>query len=426
MNSRSTNPSNPAPRDLQASYLEGFNYREDTEAFWWSKEEPYWTAVTDFDHQELKNQLRNGQGYHDRLDIVILKGRSDKGSTTISTTKTKFESLIKKFKIHTSCLSGIQHKNGQCLHSLHGFSQIGGLESPTSLSAVVQTPFWRLSPLDQRPTDISYFLAIQISARTNSVACIFIVPDAARVPDTGRVSNIDFVTEFQRRIELCLDLLQRCPLSLLHVLCEELDYQNEESGRKLVHRNYDLENDIANICIAAQQSDNQNLDVRYAAHSKAIHDFNLLHLGLDDLVSTTEFEQNSLNFAISVIDEYQTMRAKLRQPNPSAEQLEICRRLAQRLRAASQSRKARCSRIVHQAKAYVGLIEAHNFKENSLLDLQISVASIEQNLSLKTISILTLVFLPLGLVTTIFGSNAFDAEHGILLPAVKQGRTVAG
>ncbi|RYP73524.1 hypothetical protein DL771_003563 [Monosporascus sp. 5C6A] len=185
--------------------------------------------------------------------------------------------------------------------------------------------------------------------------------------------------------------------------------------------NYDLEDDIANICVAAQQNNHQDIDKRYAAHSKAIHDFSLLHLGLEDLVSTTEFEKNSLNFAISVIDEYRKMRAKLRQPKPSAEQLEKSRRLAQGLSAASQSRKARCSRIAHQAKTYVGLIEAYNSKENSLLGLQINVASIEQNLSLKTISILTLVFLPLGLVTTLFGSNVFDAEYGILQPAAKQG-----
>ncbi|KAI1075675.1 hypothetical protein F5B20DRAFT_558973 [Whalleya microplaca] len=328
-------------------------------------------------------QLGVNDAHQFRLNIVILLEAAEE-SPRICISREQFNSLRDEFRIPISSIRTLLNEhgqptlareNGQHTHAIE-YSQVGGRELPVSLCISMQTP-----PLESE----SFSLLLRVSVQTNSGSCIIIVRNQTTAESISQVLH-----DHYRSIRLY-------PLHVLDLLCGQLDQVGEKYCKVRYQAFEELQKKMHVFCYAHESLYKDGGKAVYGV----IHNLNIQRRKLIDLDYVTGFQLSVLRFAETINTTYQEMRTEANKPDFSRDLLETFRQGNESLDIAAKLRQKRRQGLEKRAELDVGIL----CSSNSQHDIQISL---EENITIKVISFITLFFLPLSLVATISSSNAFD------------------
>ncbi|KAI1370984.1 hypothetical protein F4677DRAFT_323154 [Hypoxylon crocopeplum] len=194
---------------------------------------------------------------------------------------------------------------------------------------------------------------------------------------------------------------------MLNILCEQLSSLNERYWDALVANSNGAQREIGTVC-----NNPRSLYSDVGGDTfRLIHQLNLLRLDLRSLERATDFEQSVLDFKRDIVTVYRDMRPEGNRPQVTRATSGSYHRTAQYLRRSASLRQNRQKELYNLAGLYVDLLRSYSSKHHTELNR-------EDSISLKWISVITLLFLPLSLVATISGSNALgfktdDVGNGV-------------
>ncbi|KAH9993343.1 hypothetical protein F4779DRAFT_608742 [Xylariaceae sp. FL0662B] len=314
-----------------------------------------------------------------QLNIVILE--AVQGHTSVGFTRNHFQWLLDKYKIPISSARSLFRDEGQPTHTVE-YSRVGQRELPVSLCISVQTP---TSIQTLPPESESLSLLLRISVQTNSATCIVVV----RNPTSGGIISRELQSHYQS--------IRSYPLHVLNVLCRQLGQLSEGPWKDRARDFKTLRKRMHAFCTGCEALYKDGGMAVYMA----IHNLGIQRDMLMDLGYATSLELSTLRYAQIMGTKYQEMRAEANKPQFPRALLEIFRRENQVLETAAQSRQIGRQELEKRAELYEGILRSSNSQHGIEVSLDDSVA-------IKMISFITLFFLPLSLVATISGSNAFD------------------
>ncbi|KAI0444556.1 hypothetical protein F4803DRAFT_572818 [Xylaria telfairii] len=250
-----------------------------------------------------------------------------------------------------------------------------------------------------------HFFAMKIEPHTGSTMCIIIVPN-----EDDRKWLWTKISDHHRRI-------MTCPVYLFYILCERLEYSNENLTSQVFDVFEEQEREMENSCGEAKPFDNGETNGRhpneskiYNKHGSAIIELNKVNNKLMTLCCTTDFELSVLGFAKSVISRYNTLCTaspannlprmsdeELQDFNDKIESLETTTRLRQTMRASAQQR----------ASHMVSLLRASNSQRDTIYNQQIAENGRKTSSQARNLTILGSLFLPPSFVATVFSASVF-------------------
>ncbi|KAK3379087.1 hypothetical protein B0T24DRAFT_663339 [Lasiosphaeria ovina] len=372
--------------DVFDEYFGYIDFVDSTEALWhttpatplpspatWDTESGFVAKLTAFTNGEIENNQNPQENKPLPLTVVVLKGNARFGE--ISAQKEHFVQLLVKLGLPRSIVHAIFSNNGQIAHQVEYATDVDGNEHPSALSIVLQTPHSAIK---------SFSLALRVSTQTNSAVGPLIVEDAGE--EAGIISMLS-----ARR-----DPLRLCPVYTLVVACEELDRRNERWRENLDLTLVQIEKHIGLSAWTHSALDGTPGQVGAdAAYETVIRNLHVLNTSLIWLSCTTNFELAMLREAASVVDLFTKTGPALPLAKSATETLHAQIRY---LESAAQARQYQRQGLQQRAETQIGI-------RDNLLNLSIASSSRKialvsrlDSATVKTISILTLLFLPATLI----------------------------
>ncbi|KAI1458562.1 hypothetical protein F4805DRAFT_118030 [Annulohypoxylon moriforme] len=336
-----------------------------------------------------------------RLKLVILESRGDQA---ISITQDHFRSLLQRFEIPESALEPLSCKDGQHTHSVE-YSRVGAETYPSSLCISIQTPSLEFDKNTSSSLD-SFSVLLRISVQRHSAACIIIARNHLE-PD-----RLEATPTAGARIATALhhnyDLIRRCPFQVMNILFEQLDGLNERYWIDRERAFFKLRSEMDSFCRRPKEL----YDDDGMAVFGVIHGMNILRRKLIPLKYALGFELSALRYTRNLMEVYTNMQKDGNGPRFSQAMLGKFNQKIEYLETAATLRQQRREGLDEWAQLNVNILRSSNAQHDTKLTLDDSIA-------VKMISFVTLIFLPVSLVATISGSNAFAVENNSIGNGVK-------
>ncbi|KAI0381101.1 hypothetical protein F5Y04DRAFT_255750 [Hypomontagnella monticulosa] len=314
--------------------------------------------------------------------------------------KDLFRSLLKRFEIPATSLEHLFCDDGQNyttpLHSRDRSEEIAwciNMHSP-------------LLETKRGPISTPFSLLLRVSVKTDTAACIIITRDNPAADHTAQ--SADHIAQSADHIAQSADhiaqsiLNQRhwirtCPLHLLNILCAELG----RSSKAYLDERYRVskapEKDMDIFCKKAGDL----FDDGGMAIFDSVHALNMIRRSLVKLKYALEFEISALQFARDTMAKYQNIPDWDDRSQPSRESLGVFHQMNQDLSRAAELRQKHREVLNEQIESDVQLLRCASTQQQAKLGLKDSKV-------VRNIAWVTLTFLPISVVATISGSNAFE------------------
>ncbi|KAI1656082.1 hypothetical protein F4813DRAFT_391065 [Daldinia decipiens] len=370
-------------------YLTTIGFEQSTKASWYGKNG--WQRVdNDLVNDIRRNDRLESRREHDfRFDMVLLEAKeiNFNGRTHLNVQRSHFLWLLERASISISSVGTLFHRDGW--HSLTvDNSPHVPKKPPTSLYISMQTP----SLEAESPTMGPLSLLLGISAQTNSALCIIITSNL-------KEANNNIAGALQSNYLL----IRTCPLHVLNIFCGELDRFNEAYWVNR-HRSFQsCEKKMDIFCYARHKV---YTDPRHSAFS-SVHAFNMVRRGLVNLDYALDFELSALRFTRDTMAAYQDMQYM---PQFSQTESKVIQEKNNDLQTVARLRQSRRQGVEKRAALYVEILNSFTAQNDTRLNLDIAENTRKDSISLRNIAIVTVVFLPITVVSTISGSNALDFE----------------
>ncbi|KAI0880934.1 uncharacterized protein GGS22DRAFT_197259 [Annulohypoxylon maeteangense] len=371
--------------------MDQFIYESKTDSRWYIQDQ--WESVdSDAFINHLNRHVRPQTDESGQFQVnIVMLGLENK---TISATRDHFESLLESLEIPRSATEPLLHKDGRHSHSIQ-YSETDSGGHASSLCVSIQTPSLEIdngSPVD------SFSLLLRISAQTNSAACVIIARNNSRADTLAKTpTTADIIAG---AIQRHYDLIKECPFQVINVLLEQLDSLNERYWDDRESAFFMLRTHMDVFCT--------NPKALYDDDGMAVfgvtHGMNILRRKLIPLDYALEFESSGLRYTHNLMEVYQDLQKHGNGPRFSQAVLKVFHQKIQYLETAVMLRHKRRDGLDEWAQLNVNILRSSNAQHDTKLALDDSIA-------VKTISFVTLIFLPVSLVATISSSNAFAVEN---------------
>ncbi|KAI2469141.1 hypothetical protein F4781DRAFT_431660 [Annulohypoxylon bovei var. microspora] len=372
-------------------------FNETTDSRWY--DQGIWELINDGAFVNRLNRYARpeaNEAHQFRLDLVMLDSRGNNG---LSITKDHFQSLLQKFEIPESSVESLFHRDGRFTHSVEPSGAEPYSEgTPDSLLITMQTPSLEFNndntnlPLD------SIAVLLQISAQRSYATCIIITEGHIEDKDLARPFKIgDGIASALHRN---YDLIRSCPFQIMNIIFGQLDSLNERYWNAREHAFFKLRTNMEGFCTNTKAL----YDDDGMAIFSFIHSMNILRRKLIPLDYALEFELSALHYIQVPMETYQKMQKDGNRTQFPRRVLETFNQKVRYLETAAKLRQKRREGLEEWARLNVDILRSSNAQHDTKLTLDDSIA-------VKTISFVTLIFLPVSVVATISGSNAFDVEN---------------
>ncbi|KAI1385211.1 uncharacterized protein F4822DRAFT_337445 [Hypoxylon trugodes] len=441
----------------------------DIKAYWYRQD---WGTFDLIQGQNLVNRFterqrgRISEAHHGQLDMILLEAE---GHKFVGMNRKRFQQLLETFKVPISSVQGLVRslfdEGGRPTHSVHHSPDGRQLVSCISMNAPkLEDDFEASSPMG------SFSVFLRVSANGNPATCIILARNLCAKKDTktnnqssrktcpftrlktlfnGNKPNVPgymrtessdptssdytehttMADEIRQALQHDHQLINSNPLYILSTLCGLLDRVNENYFQSRLARFHPLRNTMDGFCRG--QKDLFKDDG--AAVFMAIHKFQVMQRKLGALKGAIKYEVSALGFVESVWEKHRRLQASVDGSQVSALPLDTIfqevQYQIQDLKGEAASRESSRQELEEWVKLNIEILRDGNQRHHLRLVSQDSIA-------VTIIAFATLIFLPISLLASISGSNAFavdmqDISDGIkvwkhwwLLPAVSGGLTI--
>lgn len=379
--------------------MDQINFESTTISRWYGQGRWEWVTGSDSFIHRLNSNVRHQfeEAPNSQLKLVTLESRRN---DTVSITRHDFKCLLRKFEIPESSVVPLFNKDGRYTHSIQ-YYRVGAEEYPSSLCISMQTPSLEFDKDTSLPID-SFSLLLRISMQTKSAACIIIArqPPGSDSPTTG--------DKIEDALQRNYDLVKDCPFQIVNILFELLDRLNEKYRNDRESAFFKLRTRMDMFCKRPQAL----YDEDGMAVFGVTHGMNIMRRKLIPLDYALEFEISALRYVQDLKEAYRKMPKDGNRRQFTHPMMDPFNIRAQYIQTAARLRQKKREGLEKWAQLNVDILRCSNAQHDTKLMLDDSIA-------VKMISFATLIFLPVSVVATISGSNAFDVENSSIGNGVK-------
>ncbi|KAI1328997.1 hypothetical protein F5Y16DRAFT_418854 [Xylariaceae sp. FL0255] len=386
---------------------------------WWSSHNP--THAEDLSDSRFDTRLRQCSEQQQNnnsdfsLDVVILTRKlGQRSEHRTSQAVNHSERLYQTFDFPASMTRKTSPTTGY-----HRF-----IKSTSETEAMSELVFTVQSP---RLSDEDHFLIMKISRLTKWARCIISVPSER---------DRDWLTDKIKQYKSTG--LARSPVYLLSILCEKLDFDNEEITSEVlcVFHKHDMQ--MEEICGKVKLADtvqrssrprneetksgehkshdeNKRLSSR-EAHMTLIQELNKINIKLRELSCTVEFEKSALKFVRRVMDHYNALRDPSDSPGHPPRMSDRAKQdfsdEIEFLEEATHLRQSACASFLQRSEHWVALLHASNSQRDVDFNKEISENAQRLNIQVRNLTILGSLFIPPSFVASLFGTSVFMFNPG--------------
>ncbi|KAI1090539.1 hypothetical protein F5B19DRAFT_462970 [Rostrohypoxylon terebratum] len=378
--------------------MDQIDFESTTISRWYDQGRWDWVTGNDIFVSRLNSNVGGQFGEHpySQLSLVTLESRRN---NTISITQNDFRCLLRKFEIPESSVVPLFNKDGRYTHSVQ-YYRVGAEKYPSSLCISLQTPSLEFDK-DSLPID-SFSLLLRISMQRKSAACIIV---ARQSPGSNNPTAGDKIEDILQRN---YDMVENCPFQIVNLLFELLDRLNEKYRNDRENAFFKLRTHMDLFCKRPQAL----YDEDGMAVFGVTHGMNILRRKLIPLGYALDFEMAALRYIQDLKEAYREIPKDGNRHQSSHPMMDPFNIKAQYLQTAAVLRQKKREGLEKWAQLNVDILRCSNAQHDTKLMLDDSIA-------VKMISFATLIFLPVSVVATISGSNAFDVENSSIGNGVK-------